>query len=408
MSSGAASSSADSAAAAVASALGVDAGEGGDARLRPCGRRRLPVIDVHTHILPEAWPSLKERYGYGGFVQLSPSARAGGRARARMFCDDGTPFRDVDERCWSLSARLADADARRVDAMVLSTVPAMFSYFAAPADGLDLAQMLNDHMGRAVAAAPRRLVGLATLPLQAPSLAAAELARCVRTLGLRGAQIGSRVNAATLADAALDPVWRAAEELDAAIFVHPWGGLMDATLGAGAGAGAAGTRALPAFWLPWLVGMPAETTQAVCAMHFSGVFDRFPRLRVLFAHGAGAFPYTVGRIQHGFDVRPDLCATHTATPPRSLCGRFWADSLVHDADALALAVKVLGEDRVCLGTDYPFVLGETTAESRGDVYAAGALIDACGLPALVKDKLRSANALAWLGMRPEDLGVEGE
>ena len=423
-------------AAEVASALGVTAGARGDGRLRG-GGGSAPVIDVHTHILPESWPSLRSRYGYGGFVQMerieSGAAEPGGsgaggacgmpsteasaahasssaaaaaslsaaapapnsafrrptRQRARMYSDDGAPFREVDERCWSVAARLADADARGVDVQVLSTVPALFSYFARPADGLDLAMMLNDHCARAVAAAPTRLVGLATLPMQAPELAAAELARCVRTLGLRGAQIGSRVNGWTLAEPALDPVWRAAEELGAAIFVHPWGGLM------------AGD-ALPRYWLPWLVGMPAETTQAICCMLFAGVFDRFPRLRVLFAHGGGAFPYTIGRIQHGFDVRPDLCAVDSTTPPRAQLGRFWADSLVHDERALALAVDVFGEDRVCLGTDYPFVLGETTAASRGDTYAAGALIDACALPALVKHKLRSANALAWLGMDAAD------
>jgi aminocarboxymuconate-semialdehyde decarboxylase len=128
-----------------------------------------------------------------------------------------------------------------------------------------------------------------------------------------------------------------------------------------------------------------------------------PKLRVCFAHGGGALPYTIGRIQHGFDVRPDLCAVDCPTSPRDQLGRFWSDSLVHDADALRLALRVFGEDRVCLGTDYPFPLGEYTAESRGMDYAAGELI--ASVPDLddgLRAKLLGGNALEWLGKTAED------
>ena len=361
--------------------------------LRPAlvrGAGRAIVIDVHTHILPESWPDLRARYGVGGWVQTAPLPAAPcGAARARLFRDDGTPFRDVDERCWSLARRLADADGRGVDVTVLSTVPAMFSYDQPAEAALDLSMMLNDHMARCVAAAPRRFVGLGTLPLQAPALAAAELRRCVG-LGLRGVQIGSRVGAWTLAEPALEPVWRAAEECGAAIFVHPWGEPM------------MGGDLLRKYWLPWLVAMPAETSQAICSLLFSGVLERHPALRVCFAHGGGAFPGTVGRVQQGYDVRPDLCAVDCAVPPRAQLGRFWADALVHDADALALVVKVFGEDKVAMGSDYPFPLGEFTPESAGRDWAAGALIDEAGLAPGLRDRLLGGNALEWLGLRAED------
>ena len=152
-------------------------------------------------------------------------------------------------------------------------------------------------------------------PFARSRLAARELERCVRELGLRGVQIGSHIDANThvpndlrnLDDRSLDPVWQAAEELGAAIFVHPWDMV--------------GKERMPKYWLPWLVGMPAETSLAICSMMFGGVFDRFPRLRVAFAHGGGAFPFTIGRIEHGFNVRPDLVAIDSQINPRSYLAR---------------------------------------------------------------------------------------
>ena len=349
-----------------------------------------PVVDVHTHILPASWPSLRARYGVGGWVQTEPLAAAPcGAARARLFRDDGTPFRDVDERCWSLARRLADADARGVDVQVLSTVPALFAYDKPAEAALDLSMMLNDHIARCAAAAPTRFVGLGTLPLQAPALAVAELRRCAG-LGLRGVQIGSRVNSWTLAEPALAPLWAAAEEAGMAVFVHPWGEPM------------MGGDLLTRYWLPWLVAMPAETSQAVCSLLFSGVLERHPALRVCFAHGGGAYAATAGRVQQGYDVRPDLCATHCAVPPRAQHGRFWVDALVHDDDVLRLAAKIFGENRICMGTDYPFPLGEFTPESRGRDWAAGALIDAAGLPPDARARMLGGNALEWLGMTVQD------
>jgi aminocarboxymuconate-semialdehyde decarboxylase len=311
-------------------------------------------IDLHTHILPREWPDLDAKYGYGGFVRLEHYQPC----CARMMIGERA-FREITDNVWEPMRRIEEMDRADVTMQVLSTVPVMFSYWARPTDALDLSRRLNDHIAEVVREYPTRFTGLATIPLQDPDLAAQELERCVNELGLRGAQIGThvdanphfgRVDTLNLDNAALQPVWSAAEQLGAAIFVHPWDMV--------------GKERMPKYWLPWLVGMPAETSLAICSMMFGGVFDRFPKLRVAFAHGGGAFPFTAGRIEHGFHVRPDLCATDNATSPRNYLAhdntpaRFYVDSLVHDPHALRLLIKLFGARRVALGSDYPFPLGE--------------------------------------------------
>jgi len=315
-------------------------------------------IDLHTHILPHDWPDLDAKYGYTGFVRLDHYRPC----CARMMIGDRF-FREIGDNAWDPRRRLEECDRAGVSVQVLSTVPVMFSYWAKPADGLDLSRRLNDHIAEVVRAHPVRFAGLGTIPLQDPGLAAGELERCMRELGLRGVEIGTHVDAnphvpnelRNLDDRSLDPVWQAAEESGAAIFVHPWDMV--------------GKERMPKYWLPWLVGMPAETALAICSMIFGGVFERFPRLRVAFAHGGGAFPCTIGRIEHGFNVRPDLCATDNQTNPRSYLAqtdergaitpaRFYVDSLVHDPDTLRLLLKLFGMERIALGSDYPFPLGE--------------------------------------------------
>jgi aminocarboxymuconate-semialdehyde decarboxylase len=150
---------------------------------------------------------------------------------------------------------------------------------------------------------------------------------------------------------------------------------------------------MPKYWLPWLVGMPAEESLAICSMIFGGVFERFTKLRVAFAHGGGAFPFTIGRIEHGFHVRPDLCATDNSTNPRKYLAngdtpaRFYVDSLVHDADALRFLLKLFGAQRVALGSDYPFPLGEAHP---------GGLIDSMKLSAKDRTQLLSGTAREFL------------
>ncbi|RKH14309.1 amidohydrolase [Corallococcus praedator] len=333
-------------------------------------------VDIHTHLLPPEMPRFAERFGYGGFITLDHHAPC----RARMLRDDGKFFREIESNCWDPQQRVVECDAHGVQVQVLSTVPVLFSYWAKPEHGLEVARFLNDHLASAVATAPRRFVGLGTVPLQSTDLAVKELERCVRTLGFAGVQIGSHVNDLNLSDPALFPFFQAASDLGAAVFVHPWDMM--------------GEAKMAKYWLPWLVGMPAEVSLAICSLIFGGVMERLPRLRLAFAHGGGAFPGTIGRIQHGFEVRPDLVAVDNPVAPRDYLGRFWVDSLVHDAEALRAIVKLFGADKVALGSDYPFPLGEDRP---------GTLIESLtDLETPVRERLLFRNALEWLGRSHED------
>lgn len=328
------------------------------------------TIDIHTHILPEKLPDWKSKFGYGGFIRLDHHKPC----CARMMRDDDTFFREIESNCWDATTRMKECDEHDVHIQVLSTVPVMFSYWAKPNDALMLSQFLNDHIANMVQLYPKRFAGLGTLPMQSPELAIKELERCKKS-GLAGIQIGTHINDWNLNDEHLFPIFQACAEWDMAVFVHPWDMM--------------GQQQMQRYWLPWLVGMPAESSRAICSMIFGGVFEQLPKLRVAFAHGGGSFPSTFGRIKHGFDCRPDLVAIDNPHPPEKYIGKFYFDSLVHDETMLRYLIQFVGAHRIALGSDYPFPLGENIP---------GKLIKEMNLDTHTKELLLHGSALEWLGL----------
>lgn len=330
-------------------------------------------IDIHTHILPENWPNLRERYGYGGFVQLD---HCDGCSRMLI---DGEHFRDVTQNCWDPKIRIEECDKYDVDVQVLSTVPVMFSYWAKSKDTADLSMILNDHIADLVTKFPKRFIGLGTLPMQDADLSIKELERLKNIKGITGVQIGSHINGWNLDDPRIFPILEAAENMDLSIFVHPWQML--------------GSDRMNLYWLPWLVGMPAETALSICSLIFGGVFERLPKLRIAFAHGGGAFPSIIGRLEHGYNVRPDIVATHNKHNPRDYLGKFYLDSLVHEPAVLQYMIDLFGAECIALGSDYPFPLGENNP---------GKMIKDMCLEQDITNWLYADTALKWLNLNRKD------
>lgn len=331
----------------------------------------LLKIDMHTHIMPEYMPRFTEQFGYEGFIHLEHHKPG----KARMM--RGTQFfREIEANCWDPALRIDEYAAHRTSVQVVCTIPVLFAYFAQPKHTLEVARFLNDHIAQLAHDYPRHYIGLGTLPMQDTGLAIQELQRC-KEIGLVGIQIGSNINDRNLDDPAFFPIFQAMQDLSMALFVHPWNMM--------------GQQHMQKYWLPWLVGMPAETSRAICSMIFGGVLERLPGLRVNFAHAGGSFLPTIGRIEHGFNCRPDLVAVDNAVNPRKYLGKFWVDCITHDPHILRFILETAGEDRVTLGSDYPFPLGDLEI---------GAFIEDMNLSTKTLEKIFYKNTVDWLNLPP--------
>ncbi len=326
-------------------------------------------IDMHSHILPKTMPNWTQKFGYGKFIHLEPNADGS----ANMM-QGGQFFRRIVENCWDAQLRIEEYKHFHTQVQVVCTIPVMFSYWAKTPDALELSRFLNDHIADLVARYPQNYIGLATIPMQDPDAAILELERAKAT-GLVGIQIGSNINDENLNEEKFFPIFEACARLGMSVMIHPWQMM--------------GFDSMKKYWLPWLVGMPAETSRAACSLIFGGVLERLPELRVCFSHAGGSFLPTLGRIEHGFNCRPDLVATDNPHNPRTYLGKFWVDSITHDIDALEYILKMQGSKRVCLGSDYPFPLGDLEI---------GQFIEDSSLDLAVKEDIFCNATLEWLAL----------
>ena len=251
------------------------------------------------------------------------------------------PFRPV---LGDMEARVAAMDGAGVDVQFLSSWVDLTAYALDGEQGAAYSRRFNEILTAEAATHPDRLLALGTIPLQSPRHAAEELRHAVEDLGMAGAQIATTVDQTDLDQAGLDPFWEAAEALRCLVVIHPCNPLAGVDLSRN--------------FLDNLVGRPAESSIAVAHLLFSGVLERYPGLVVCTVHGGGFVPYQLGRMQRGFDAVPHLSAKHISTAPTELARRLYYDTVLHDPRALAFLVERVGADRVLMGTDYPFEMGD--------------------------------------------------
>lgn len=295
------------------------------------------LIDIHTHYVPNGWPDLRADAGPD-----APWLRAETESEAMIMMGD-KEFRRIGADCWDAGTRLLDMDADGVRAQVVSPTPAFFNYGRTGEQAARIARIFNDLALEIVAPAPDRLIPFCQVPLQDTDAACRELERCLAA-GHRGVEIGNHVGDHDLDSAGVETFLQHCASLGVPVFVHPWD--MD------------GSPRLDRWMARWLTAMPAETHLSILALVLGGVFDRIDEsLKICFAHGGGSFAFWLGRMENAWHRRNDVIGT-SEFPPSHYLDRFHVDSVVFDERALRLLVDTLGAERVMVGSDYPYPLGE--------------------------------------------------
>lgn len=338
----------------------------------------MPVIDIHSHFFPRTWPDLAARYGTPNWPWIKHTEPG----KAEIMLGDRF-FRHIYAACWDPAVRLEEMDRDGIDMQVLSATPVLFSYDRPIEHALDCAQLFNDAALELCAQGEGRLKSLCQVPLQDVDAACRELTRCVKA-GHVGVQIGNHIGEKNLDDPGIVTFLHHCANEKAAVLVHPWDMF--------------GQSRMPKYMMPWTVGMPAETQLAIVAMILGGAFDKLPpNLRICFAHGGGSFVFLLGRLQNAWQHHP---AAHgiCELAPKEYLNRFHVDSAVFDRRALKYLVETMGPERVMLGSDYPFPLGE---------HHVGALIRSSDLPQPTKSRLLVDNAAEYLGLTSQ-ASIENE
>jgi aminocarboxymuconate-semialdehyde decarboxylase len=295
------------------------------------------TIDTHTHILTEETAAMITKASPKTPVTITPIDKDGATLDVA-----GTVYRIFPTGGFDIARRLQDMDASGVDVQVLSATPQTYLYNLGDELAPLVSQIQNDQMAKHIAAHPDRFMGIATLPIAQPQKAADELRRAMTKLGLRGAMFASNIAGTNLDDPMFEPLWATAEELGAFLFVHP--------------NNIAGADRLKSYYLANLIGNPLDTTIAAASLYFGGVMDRYPKLKVILAHGGGFTPYQAARWEHGWAVRPEP-KKNIKSQPKNIAGRFFYDTILHSDKTLEAMIGLVGADHVMLGSDYPYDMG---------------------------------------------------
>jgi len=337
----------------------------------------MPVIDIHSHFFPQSWPDLAQRFGTADWPWIKHTEP--GKADVMV---GNRFFRHIYSACWDPEVRLRELDRDGIDLQIISATPVLFAYERPVEHALECARLFNDAALELCARGKGRLRALCQVPLQDIDAACKELSRCLRA-GHLGVQIGNHVREKNLDDPGIVTFLHHCADEGAAVLVHPWD-MMSA-------------ERMPNYMMPWTVGMPAETQLSMVALILSGAFDRLPAsLRICFAHGGGSFAFLLGRLENAWRHHP-VARGKCEFPPSHYLNRVYVDSAVFEEHTLRFLVQTMGAERVVLGSDYPFPLGEERIGSliRGSSLAQGA-----------KAALLSENAARFLQLTPPEKGTD--
>ncbi len=342
----------------------------------------MQVIDIHNHFFPRNWPDLSARYGTADW----PWIKHTDNNEAEIMLGNRF-FRKIYSACWDAEVRLSEMDRDGIDVQVISATPVLFAYDRPVEHALDCARLFNDAALEICAKGKGRLKSLCQVPLQDPDQACKELSRCMRA-GHLGVQIGNHVGEKNLDDPGIVTFLHHCADEGAAVLIHPWDMFAP--------------ERMPKYMMGWTVGMPAETQLGIVAMILGGAFDKLPQsLRVCFAHGGGSFAFLLGRLENAWQHHPAARGDCELSPGQYL-NRFYVDSAVFDERTLQFLIAKMGAERVMLGSDYPFPLGE---------HPMGGLIRSSHLAPEVKAQLLGENAAEFLGLetakKPKHIVADG-
>ncbi len=298
-------------------------------------------FDIHSHVIPNRIIDQIARF------PSEFAARVEGQDDARKVVHDQGYIYPLFREFFDPEAKLESMDRKGIDVSVISPAPPMFYYWADVDLAMKTARLVNDGVADIVSFMPSRLRGMATVPMQHPDAAIAEMERVARDHGFKAIEIGTSIEGAQLAEPRFRPVLKRAQDLGLFVFTHPY------YVGAKSG--------LESYYLTNLIGNPLDTTVMLANLMYSGALDELPNLKICLAHGGGFAPYQIGRLVHGHKVRPEARSA-SQTSPAVLLRRFYFDSLVFDPQALRYLIDLVGADHVCIGTDAPFDMGDEHPE----------------------------------------------
>jgi aminocarboxymuconate-semialdehyde decarboxylase len=330
------------------------------------------AIDIHTHVeFAGTFDILKKRYKedeiFDKFV-VSATGRRSAELNRGIVAGIRDALRDPEKK-------IRDMDEKKIGLYVLSSTPFAFFYEVEDDLAVELAKFQNDQLSEMVKRYPDRFSAMATLPLQVPNEAEKELERAVKKLCLRGVEIGSHVGNRELGDESFWPIYKALEELNVPIFIHPHH--------------VAGMERLEDFYLTNLIGNPLDTTIAAAQLIFSGVLEKYPGLKIILAHAGGQLPYIMGRMEHGYQVRPE-CKERVHHSPMAFFKNFYFDIITHNSDALRYLIRIAGSDHVLLGSDYPYDMGDPNPVQTVSKLSRIKAVD--------RQKIMRENAIALFGL----------